>query len=102
MHGVAPKNKWVVVASARVEASSEGQDALTVAKRELASVLPLLKPSRKLLAEVTPYYEADEEAGQEQLLVMSSDDESTYFDTTEAELEEAFERITGERVESLR
>lgn len=102
MHGVAPKNKWVVVASARVEASSEGQDALAVAKRELASVLPLLKPSRKLLAEVTPYYEADEEAAQEQLLVMSSDDESTYFDTTEAELEEAFERITGERVESLR
>lgn len=101
-HGVTPKNKWVVVASARVEGDTEGMDALAIAKRELASVLPLLKPTRKLLAEVTPYYEPNEESAEEQLLVMSSDDESTYFDSVEAELESSFERITGERLASLR
>ena len=100
-HGVAPKNKWVVVASARVEGDTEGADALTIAKRELASVLPLLKPTRKLFAEVTPYYEADYEGADEQLLIMSSDDESTYFDSIEAELEISFERITGEGLASL-
>lgn len=75
---------------------------MTIAKRELASVFPLLKPTRKLLAEVTPYYEADEEGAEEKLLVMSSEDESTYFDSIEAELESSFERITGERLTSLR
>ena len=54
MHGVAPKNKWVVVASARVEASSEGGMRWLWPARA-GGVLPLLKPSRKLLAEVTPY-----------------------------------------------
>ena len=42
-HGVAPKGKWVVVASARVEGDVDGMDAMAVAKRELAAVLPLLK-----------------------------------------------------------
>lgn len=101
-HGVAPKGKWIVVASARVEGPTKGLDALAVAKRELAAVLPLLKPTRKLLAEVVPYYEADESVALERLVVMSSNDETSYFDSTERELEETFEQITGERLESLR
>ena len=40
--------------------------------------------------------------GEDALLVMSSDDESTYFDSIEAELESSFERITGEGLASLR
>jgi len=101
-HGVTPKGKWLVVASARVEGSTEGLDALTVAKRELAAVLPLLTPSRMLLAEVVPYRVADAAASLERLLVMSSDDETSYFDSVEAELEGCFQRITGERLENLR
>jgi len=68
-HGVAPKGKWVVVASARVEGSTKGLNALAIAKRELGAVLPLLRPSRKLLAEVVPYYEPQEN-GPERLFVL--------------------------------
>ncbi len=44
VHGVAPRGKWAVVASARVEGPTDGLTALEVARRELACVLPLLKP----------------------------------------------------------
>jgi len=95
-HGVAPKGKWVVVASTRIEGETEGLTPLAIAKRELAATLPLLKPTRKLLAEVTPYAEPLPEETPERLLVMSSSDETSYFDSVEAEVAEAFERITGE------
>lgn len=97
-HGVAPKGRWVVVASARVEGPTDGLSALAVAKRELAAVLPLLKPSRKLLAEVTPVYEPNEEAQLEALHVLSSCDESSYLDSVEADVEDTFAAITGERI----
>jgi Rab GDP dissociation inhibitor len=102
LHGVAPKGKWVVVASARVEGSTDGLDALGVAKRELAAVMPLLKPTRKLFAEVTPYYEPDEDAQLDNMVVMSSCDESSYFDSVEADVAQAFERVTGETISSVR
>ena len=101
-HGVAPKGKWVVVVSAKVEGATAGLDALSIAKRELAAVMPLLKPSRKLIAEVTPYCEADESTSLDGLLVMNSPDETSYFDRSEEEIEDAFERITGESLASLR
>ena len=70
-HGVAPKGKWVVTASTRIDGSADGADALVIAKRELAAVLPLLKPSRKLLAEVVPYNEPLERVP-DRLLVLSA------------------------------
>ena len=92
-----------VVASARVEGDTDGLDALAVAKRELAAVLPLLKPTRKLFAEVSPYMEPDEEQQlPERLHLLSSLDESSYFDSVEADVERAFERVTGERLASVR
>jgi len=100
-HGVAPKGRWLVVASAKVEGPSEGVDALAVAKRELAAVLPLLKPSRKLFAEVSPIYAPADETP-DGLQVLSSCDETSYFDSVEADIEVAFERITGERITSIR
>ena len=101
-HGVAPKGKWVVTASTRIEGCTGGLDALDVAKRELAAVLPLLKPSRKLVAEVTPYYTPAAGEQLDGLLVLSSCDETSYFDSVEAEVESAFERLTGEDLSSLR
>ena len=99
-HRVAPKGKWVVVVSARVEGDATG-DALAVAKRELSAALPLLRPSRKLLAEVVPYYEPAED-GIDGLHVLSSCDETSYFDSVEQEVEELFEAITGEKIASHR
>jgi len=100
-HGVAPKGKWLVAASARVEGSADG-DALAIAKRELAAVLPLLKPARKMFAEITPYCEPNDEARPDGLHIFSSCDESTYLDSVEEEVESIFERVTGERIASLR
>ena len=93
-HGVVPKGKWLAVATARVEGETDGLSALAVAKRELASVLPLLKPARKMLAEVVPHLEAD--GAPERLLVLDSNDETSYLDSVEGEVTEVFERITGE------
>jgi len=102
-HGAAPKGKWVVVASARVEGSmDDGLDALAVAKRELAAVLPILKPSRRMFAEVVPYLEPQPDAQLDNLHVLRSCDESSHFDTVERDVEAVFERITGEKVASLR
>ena len=101
LHGVAPKGKWVVVASTRVEGATDGLEALAIAKRELASVLPLLKPTRKLLAEVVPYHEPRDDVP-ERLLVLSSSDETTDFDSVEEEVAELFERITGEPPVNIR
>jgi len=101
-HGATPKGKWVVVASARVEGSTDGLDALAVAKRELAAVLPILKPTRRMFAEVVPYLEPRQEVQIDNLHVMRSCDETSYFDSVEKDVEDMFERITGEKVASLR
>ena len=93
-HGVVPKGKWLAVATARVEGETDGLSALAVAKRELAAVLPLLKPARKMLAEVVPHMEGN--APPERLLVLDSNDETSYLDSVENEITEVFERITGE------
>ena len=68
---------------------------------ELASVLPLLKPTRKLLAEVVPYHEPRDDVP-ERLVVLSSSDETTDFDSVEEEVAELFERITGEPPVNIR
>jgi len=102
-HGVAPKGKWVVVVSARVEGNIDDIAPLALAKRELAAILPLLKPARKMFAEVTPYYEPDASLEQDGVHVFSSCDESSYFDAVEEDVERVLECITGESaVVSLR
>ena len=101
-HGVAPKGKWVVVASAIVEGDTEGLDAIAVAKRELSAVLPLLKPTRKMFAEVTPYLEPKADEQVDNLHVLSSCDESSYLDSVEQEVEAVFQQITGETIASMR
>jgi len=101
-HGVCPKGKWLVVASARVEGSTEGLEALDVAKRELGAVLPILKPARKMMAEVVPYYEPRADAQLDGLCVLSSCDETSYFDSVEADVADLFQRITGEDLASIR
>lgn len=101
-HGVAPKGKWVAVVSARVEGATDGLDALAVAKRELAASLPLLKPARKLFAEVSDYFEPEEGSQLDRLMVFSSCDETSYFDSVEAEVDDVFERITGETAATVR
>ena len=58
--------------SARVEGSTEGVDAMAVAKRELSAVMPLLKPSRRMFAEVVSQLEAQEEGQLDNLLVLKS------------------------------
>ena len=68
------------MASARVEGLTEGHDALAVAKRELAAVLPLLKPTRKLFAEVANYHEPEADAQLERLLVLSSLEPGTFLE----------------------
>jgi len=98
LHRVAPKGKWVVVVSARVEGSTEGLDALEVAKRELAAALPLLKPTRKLFAEVVPYYEPSADALPAGMHVLASSDETSYFDSIEADLDAVFQQVTGEEL----
>jgi RAB protein geranylgeranyltransferase component A len=95
-HGVAPKGKWLVVVSARVEGSLDDVTPLAVAKRELAAAFPLLKPARKMFAEVTPYCEPDSSSQQSGLHVFSSCDESSYFDSVEEDVERVLESITGE------
>jgi len=101
-HGAAPKGKWVVVASARVEGSTDGLDALGIAKRELAAVLPLLKPTRRMFAEVVPYLEPQPDAGLDNLHIMRSCDETSHLDSVQKDVEDIFERITGETLASLR
>ncbi|KAL1514802.1 hypothetical protein AB1Y20_003888 [Prymnesium parvum] len=94
--GVAPKGKWLVVASTRLEGECDGE-ALALAKRELAAVLPLLKPAKKLLAEVVPCYAPKEdEQPPEGLHLCASCDETTHFDSVEEDVLRVYEAITGE------
>ena len=76
-HGVAPKGKWLVVASTWVEGDVEGADALAVAKQEMSAVMPILKPTRKLLAEVVDVYAPKEAAQADGLVVLPSEDETS-------------------------
>jgi len=98
--GLAPKNKWLVVASTRIEGEVTGDEtALALAKRELAPVLQMLKPAKKLLAEVVPYYEPMEGAESESLRLCGSCDEATHFDSVEADVLRLYEAIVGDPLE---
>lgn len=99
-HAVAPRGKWLVVASARVEGSTRGLEALAVAKRELAAALPFLKPCKKMFAEISSYAEPLAEPPAdglgEAMHVFKSCDETCYFDSVEDDVAAMFERVTGE------
>ena len=65
-------------------------------------LLPLLKPSKKLFAEVSPYHSAQSDANHPNVHVLGDLDETSYFDSVEEDLATAFERITGEAIGSSR
>ena len=76
-HGIAPKGKWLVIACARIECHGlgghdEDLDALAIAKREFAALLPLLKPCRKMFADVVPYHEPEPGAQARRIHVLSN------------------------------
>lgn len=90
-HRLAPGGKWLVALSARVEGETDGLSAMEVAKRELAAALPLLKPARKMWAELGTYCEPRE--GEDGVHVLGSCDESTMFSSVAADVRELIERI---------
>lgn len=55
----------------------------------------MLKPAKKLLAEIVPYYSPITEEAPSGLHVCSSCDESSYFDSVEEEVLRLYEAITG-------
>lgn len=65
----------------------------------ILQVLPLLKPAKKLFAEVVSCY-VPKEGDTPNIHVCSSSDETTHFDSVEAEVLQLYEGITGERLES--
>ena len=62
-------------------------------------MLPILKPAKKLLAEVVPYYTPTEQGAPSSLHVCASCDEATHFDSVEADVLRVYEAITGESLE---
>jgi len=92
-HGVAPAGKWLVTAATRIEGSTDGKTALEVAKRELAAVLPILRPTRKMLAEITPIYAARGDAAADGLHIVPSCDETLSFDGVAADAEGIFDAV---------
>lgn len=93
---LAPEGRWVVCVSGRVEGATDGLSALQVAKRELASVLPLLKPASKLFAELSDVCEAADDGEASRLFVPSSCDETSHMASTAADVDAILQRITGE------
>jgi len=93
VHKLAPNGKWLVSLSTRVEGTIDGLKPMEVAKREMAAALPLLRPVRKMLASVEPVLEPGDEPLPSGLHVLSSCDESTFFETLAAEVLEVAERI---------
>lgn len=94
-HRIAPGDKWLVVLSTRVEGPTEGLTPLQVAKREFEAAIPLLRPTRKIFAELSPVLAAREECA-EGLHVLSSLDETSTFDSVVEDVQAAYEKATGE------
>jgi len=97
-HSVAPSGKWIVTVSTRIEGPVEGLSDLAVAKRELAAALPLLRPARKLLAQISSLHVARAGATVDGLHVIPSNDETLAFSEVATEAEAIFESIVGEPV----
>ena len=99
-HRVAPGGYWLAVASAKVEGATDGLNAMQVAKRELKAALPLLKPARKLFAEMTTVSEASDglPAG---LHVLSTGGAESHLLTTADDVRKMYEEITGEPLDEL-
>ena len=62
-------------------------------------MLPILKPAKKLLAEVVPYYAPKADGTPTSLHVCASCDEATHFDSVESDVLRVYEAITGESLE---
>jgi len=93
-HQIAPTGKWLVTVSTRIEGPTEGLRALDIAKREFAAVIPLLRPARKMLAQVVPCYEPEvSDAAIRGLHVVGSSDETTLFDNVAGDAADLVSRI---------
>lgn len=68
---------------------------IQVAKREFEAAIPLLRPTRKIFAELSPVLAAREECA-EGLHVLSSLDETSTFDSVVEDVQAAYEKATGE------
>lgn len=66
-----------------------------MAKREFEAAIPLLRPTRKIFAEMSPVMVGREECA-EGLHVLGSADETSTFDSVVRDVEEAYEKVTGE------
>lgn len=95
-HKLTPRGKWLVTLSTRVEGPIDGLKPLEVAKREMAAAMPLLRPIRKMLARVEPVFEVGEAQLPPGLHVLSSCDESTFFEGLTDEVIELAERLAPE------
>jgi len=95
---VGPAGKYIVVLSTRIEGETEDLSALAVAKRELSAALPLLKPAKKLLAEISRVCEPAPDQAAEGLHVLSSCDETILFAGVAAEAQRVLHRIAADEL----
>ena len=75
---------------------TRGRRAWQVARRELTSIFPLLKPAKKVAAEVVPCYAPRDDAQADGLFVLGSDDESSLFGPVADAVGAVAARISGE------
>ena len=73
---------------------------MAIAKRELAAVLPLLKPAAKMFAELSDVCEPSESGEESRLFVPATCDASSNCGSAAADVEQLFDCITVE-LESL-
>ena len=82
-----------------MEGETDGLSAMAIAKRELAAALPLLKPAAKMFAELSDVCEPSEGGEESGLFVPATCDASSNMGSAAADVEQLFERITGEALE---
>ena len=82
-----------------MEGETDGLSAMAVAKRELAAALPLLKPAAKMFAELSDVCESSESGEESGLFVPATCDASSNMGSAAADVEQLFERITGEALD---
>lgn len=96
---LAPSERWIVTVSAKVEGETEGLSPMAIAKRELAAALPLLKPAAKMFAELSDVCEPSESGEESRLFVPATCDASSNMGSAAADVDQLFERITGEALD---
>ncbi len=93
-----PRDPIAEIGISRVDAArvTRGRRTWQVARRELTSIFPLLKPAKKVAAEVVPCYAPRDDAQADGLFVLGSDDESSLFGPVADAVGAVAARISGE------